>query len=149
MHLRRRAVAGALAMLFLAGACTEYDNGNNTLAERDPSPTAPGNPQTTRPAEGEPTSSPGGSTGTIKIKANDNNTFDPKTIDAKAGDLTIEMTSTGVAPHTFTNADLGVDVNANGGQTASISLKALKPGTYKFVCKYHESQGMVGELKVA
>ncbi|HEV2890274.1 MAG TPA: cupredoxin domain-containing protein [Frankiaceae bacterium] len=147
MHLRRRAVVGVLAMTFLAGACTEYDNGNNTLAERDPSPTAVGNPQTTRPAEGEPSDAPNGQGGPIKLEAKDN-AFEPKTIEAKTGDVTIEMKNTGVAPHTFTNADLGVDVNANAGQTANVSLKAVKPGTYKFVCKYHESLGMVGELKV-
>lgn len=139
MHLRRRAVAGVLAMAFLTGACTEYDNGNNTLAEQDPSPTAPGGPQTTGPAV-----VPGGP---IPLEAKDN-VFEPKTIEAKAGDITIEMKNTGVAPHTFTNADLKVDVNADGGKTATITLTGVQAGTYKIICKYHESIGMVGELKV-
>lgn len=139
MHLRRRAVVGALAMAFLAGACSEYDNGNNTLSERDPSPTAPGGPQTTGPAQ-----EPGGP---IKLDAA-NNAFNPKTIEAKAGDVTIEMTSSDTAPHTFTNADLKVDVNVDAGKTGTIELTGLAAGTYKFVCKYHEAAGMVGELKV-
>lgn len=149
MHLRRRAVAGAFAMLFLATACTEYDNGNNTLAEQDPTPTAVGNPQTTRPAEGNsPTVSPGGGGGgAIPLEAKDN-VFEPETVEAKAGDITIEMKNTGVAPHTFTNADLKVDVNADGGKTAMVELKGVKAGTYKIICKYHEAIGMVGELKV-
>jgi plastocyanin len=142
MHLRRRAAAAALALttVFALGACTEYDNGNNTLAERDPSPTAAGDPRTTGPAESEPG-------GTIKLEAKDN-VFEPKTIEAKAGAVTIEMNNTGVAPHTFTNADLKADVNADAGKTVTINLTDLKPGTYKFVCKYHEVLGMVGELKV-
>ena len=147
MHLRRRAVAGAFAMLFLATACTEYDNGNNTLAGHDPSPTAVGNPQTTRPAEGESPTAPAGGGGAIPLEAKDN-VFEPKTVEAKAGDVSIEMKNTGVAPHTFTNADLKVDVNADGGKTATVELKGVQPGTYKFICKYHEALGMVGELKV-
>lgn len=138
MHLRRRAVAGVLAMAFLTGACTEYDNGNNTLSEQDPSPTATGGPQSTGPAP-----APGGP---ILLEAKDN-VFDPKTIEVKAGDVTIDMKNTGVAPHTFTNADLKVDVNANGGQTVPVKFTA-QPGTYKIICKYHETIGMVGELKV-
>lgn len=148
MHLRRRAVAGAFAMLFLATACTEYDNGNNTLAEQDPSPTAVGNPQTTRPAEGTPSASAAtGGGGAIPLEAKDN-VFAPVTVEAKAGDITIEMKNTGVAPHTFTNADLKVDVDAQGGKTAMVELKGVKAGTYKIICKYHEAIGMVGELKV-
>ena len=141
MHLRRRAVAGAFAMLFLATACTQYDNGNNTLTQREATPTPVGDPHSTGPA-GSP--APGGA---IALEAKDN-VFAPKTIEAKAGDITIEMKNTGVAPHTFTNGDLKVDVNANGGETAKIEIKGAAAGTYKIVCKYHEAIGMVGELKV-
>jgi plastocyanin len=59
------------------------------------------------------------------------------------------MKNTGAAPHTFTNADLKVDVNADAGKSAEIKLTDVKPGTYKFVCKYHEALNMVGELKVS
>jgi len=139
MHLPRRATAGALATLtVLAMGCTKYDNGNNTLTESSPTPA--GDPRTTKPAE-----QPAG--GTIALEAKDNE-FAPKTIEVKAGPATIDMKNTGAAPHTFTNADLKVDVNADAGKTATISLTDLKPGTYKFICKYHEALGMVGELKV-
>jgi plastocyanin len=143
-HLRGLA-AGALALttVIALGACTENDNGNNTLSNRTLEPSAVGAPQSTGPA---PT---GGQTagGKIPLEAKDN-VFAPTTIEAKAGDVVIEMKNTGALPHTFTNTDLKVDVNANGGQTADVELKGLKAGTYKFICKYHETIGMVGELKV-
>lgn len=152
MSPRRRAVLLApLAALALV-ACVEADNGNNTLAVQDgeqtPSaaePTAPGAPQSTAPAR---PGQGGNAGGAIDLEANDND-FVPATIDAKAGDITIEMRNTGKAPHTFTNADLKVDVNANAGETATIKLTGVKPGTYKIICKYHETIGMVGELKVS
>ena len=142
MYLRRRAACAALALTtaFSVIACTEADNGNNTLAN-DPSAPAPstpqGGPQTTAPAR------PGED---IPLEAKDND-FVPKEISAAAGDITIVMKNTGVAPHTFTNADLGVDVNADPGQTANVEIKGAKPGTYTFICKYHQPQ-MVGELTV-
>ena len=143
MHLPRRATAGALALLaVLTIGCTEYDNGNNTLAERDKSPTPAGDPRTTKPADNQPGGTP------IALEAKDM-AFEPKTIEAKAGAITIEMKNTGAAPHTFTNADLKVDVDAAAGKTATINLTDVKAGTYKIICKYHESLGMVGELTVA
>lgn len=140
MHLLRRATAGALAvtLAFALGACNANDNGNNTLVGRD-NKTPAGDPRTTGAA------APGG---TIELEAKDNE-FVPKTIEAKAGAITIEMKNTGALPHTFTNAALKADVNADGGKTASINLTDVAPGTYKFICKYHEALNMVGELKVS
>lgn len=153
MYLRRRravaAVFAAVSALSLTG-CVEADNGNNTLAyaktEQPSAPsTPPGNPQSTAPAR---PGQDGGAGGAIDLEANDNN-FVPKDITAAAGDITIEMRNTGLAPHTFTNkAELNVDVNANAGQNATIKLTGVKAGTYKIICVYHETIGMVGTLTV-
>jgi plastocyanin len=141
MHLRRAAVAAlAFSTLFGLAACNKNDTGNNTLVGRkSPSPASSGGPQTTAPAEA------GG--GPVALAAKDNE-FDPKAITAKAGAVTIEMKNNGVSPHTFTSTDLGVDVNVDAGKTGTIQIADAKPGTYKFVCKYHESLGMTGELTV-
>ena len=149
MFLRRRALAAAFAAAaaFSLAACVEADNGNNTLAVDETgapsaSSSAPGAPQTTAPAR-----PPAG--GPIDLEAKDN-VFVPEQITAAAGDIVITMRNTGQAPHTFTNPQLKVDVNANGGQDAEVKLTGVQPGTYKFVCKYHETLNppMVGELTV-
>lgn len=135
----RRAAAGALALctVIALGACTKQDNGNNTLVDSRPEPTnTGGGPQTTAPAAGAP-----------ELEAKDN-AFAPKDLTVAAGDVTITMKNTGAAPHTFTLADPKADVNVDAGKTAEIKLTGLKAGTYKFVCKYHESLGMTGELTV-
>jgi plastocyanin len=134
----RRAAAGALALstVIALGACTKQDNGNNTLQDAKPG--------TTTPSGGSPSSAPAGAP---EIDAKDNE-FVPKNLTVNAGDVTITMKNTGAAPHTFTLADPKVDVNVDAGKSAEIVLTGLKAGTYKFVCKYHESLGMTGELTV-
>lgn len=150
MSLRRRAASAAVALTvaFALGACNEADNGNNTFADdlggaasTGPAATAPGAPQSTAPAR------PGGEGEAIDLEAKDNE-FVPAQITAPAGTITIVMRNTGVAPHTFTNKDLKVDVNADGGKTAEIKLTDVKPGKYHFICTYHEALKMVGDLTV-
>jgi plastocyanin len=139
MHLARRAAAGvaAITAAFALAACSPQDNGNNTLAGTK-SPGVQGGPQTTAPAEaGAP----------LTVDAKDN-AFAPKTIAAKAGDITITVKNTGAAPHTFTSAELNADQAIDPGKETSITLTGVKAGTYKFVCKYHETLGMTGEITV-
>lgn len=136
MPVLRRLAIGAMAfgLTVTLGACTQNDNGNNTLVGRktsSPTPSGPG-----APADGP-----------VSLEAKDNE-FVPKSIAAKAGDITIEFKNTGVAPHTFTATDFSVDQNVNAGASATLTLKDAKPGTYKFVCKYHESLGMTGTITV-
>lgn len=148
MYRRRRVTSAALALaaVLVASACTEADNGNNTLAGVSQQPEVTSAAPT--PTEGAATTPPaGGGDGEIKLEAKDNE-FVPKDITAKAGTINILMDNTGVAPHTFTNKDLGVDVNANGGEQAKIKIENAKPGTYTFICIYHEALKMVGELTV-
>ena len=139
MHLARRALTAAVALTtaYALAACTPNDNGNNTLAGTK-SPSAQGGPQTTAPAEAG---------GSVAVVAKDNE-FAPKTLTAKAGDITIALDNTGAAPHTFTSTELKVDQAIDAGKKTSISLTGVQPGTYKFVCKYHETLGMTGELTV-
>jgi plastocyanin len=142
MLTRLASGAAAVTLLLVLGGCAENDNGNNTLVGQSESPsaspTAPGHPASTAAA-------PQG--GAIALVAKDME-FAPKEVEAKAGTVSIEMKNTGAAPHTFTSTELHVDQNADAGKTVTFTLDGVKPGTYKFICKYHESIGMVGELKV-
>lgn len=135
MPVLRRLAIGAVAFGLTAalGACTQNDNGNNTLVgRRSNSPTPTGTGQAGGP---------------VSLEAKDNE-FVPKQLTAAAGDITIEFKNTGVSPHTFTSTDFSVDQNVNAGSSATLTLKGAKPGTYKFVCKYHESLGMTGTITV-
>jgi plastocyanin len=156
MSLRRRAASAAVALtaLFSVAACTEADNGNNTLAGVSQAPATPGASDASAPG-GAPSSAPGAPQTTaparagedIELEAKDNE-FVPLEISAKAGTFTIVMKNTGLAPHTFTQKDLNVDVAAQAGETAKIKIENAKPGKYHFVCIYHLSVKMEGDLTV-
>jgi plastocyanin len=49
--------------------------------------------------------------------------------------------------HTFTVPDRGIDVAIDPGQSRQLQL-LLPPGTYTFVCRFHERVGMKGTLTV-
>ena len=73
-------------------------------------------------------------------------TFSPSTITVKQGD-TIKLDNVSDTPHTFTVTGQNIDVETQPGKTAQVTID-LPPGTYPFVCRFHESMGMTGTLVV-
>jgi hypothetical protein len=51
------------------------------------------------------------------------------------------------SPHTFTVTGTSLSLTNDPGQTQSAVI-SLAPGTYPFICLFHESLGMVGTLVV-
>jgi plastocyanin len=50
--------------------------------------------------------------------------------------------------HTFTVAELGIDVAVDGGDTVNFDFTFDKPGVYTLICIPHEALGMVGTITV-
>ena len=81
--------------------------------------------------------------------------FNPKTLSAKAGNVTIDYKNPSPVPHNL--ALLGADGKPLGSPTqigannAGQVMAKLAAGTYKYICQVpgHEQAGMVGELKVS
>ena len=71
-------------------------------------------------------------------------TFSPSTITVKQGD-TVTLDNVSDTPHTFTVTGQIIDVETQPGKTAQVTID-LPPGTYPFVCRFHESTGMTGTL---
>jgi plastocyanin len=91
----------------------------------------------------------GPSTETISIHAG-NFYFKPKTITAKPGIATIELTSDSNAHDlVFDDAYPGFQLEVSGGSTDSSKID-LKPGKYTFYCSFpgHRAAGMEGTLTV-
>jgi FtsP/CotA-like multicopper oxidase with cupredoxin domain len=70
-----------------------------------------------------------------------------------AAPLTFEVTNAGTAVHTFavqTDAKVYQTEQIPPGSSATLSVDALDPGTYKMYCSItgHEDLGMIGELMV-
>jgi plastocyanin len=89
--------------------------------------------------------------GKIDVNAKDPYNFDVKTINAKAGQLTITLHEKGSQTHTFTISDPKFEITvtpSNPVATGQVTLQAGK--TYSFKCSYdgHAAAGMVGKIVV-
>src|SRR5687767_4169815 len=89
-------------------------------------------------------SSGGDESGSVTLTAADF-AFSPADLSAGAGD-TIEFTNEDDTEHSFTSEEAGIDEDAEGGGSVSISLADVEPGSYEYVCKYHPE--MTGNLEV-
>ena len=157
MHLlqtRRGLLMGFVVLALVAAAC-----GSKATANEGSS--GGGGGTTTSPTTG-PTGSSGGSgytggggygaggggmTATTVMEGPGNSfTFSPSTVTVKQGQ-TITLDNVSTTAHTFTVTGQGIDVENQPGKTARVTID-LPPGTYPFVCRFHESMGMTGTLVV-
>jgi plastocyanin len=89
----------------------------------------------------------GGMTATTVMEGPGNSfTFSPSTVTVTQGE-TITLDNVSTTAHTFTVTGQGIDVETQPGKTAQVTID-LPPGTYPFVCRFHESMGMTGKLVI-
>ena len=131
MHIAKRSlILASVAVLALTGAaCGGSDEGTS---------------ETTSSGSEDAGSGSGGDS--ISVVAQDNE-FDPTSIAVPSdGEVTIEFTNEGAAPHTFTVPGSDVDTGTvDPGESATVTLSG-EDGT-EFVCTIHlESDDMKGEI---
>lgn len=84
----------------------------------------------------------------ITVELNDDY-FNPDVITISNGETTkLLLKNVGKKEHTFTVKKLGIDVEVQPGKEKTITVKPKKTGTYELICRYHEQEGMVGEVIV-
>jgi plastocyanin len=71
--------------------------------------------------------------------------FSPTSLTVAAGD-SIEFTNEDDAEHSFTSEDAGIDQDVAASSSTTIDTGDVEPGTYDFICKYHDT--MKGTLEV-
>ncbi|WP_087974819.1 cupredoxin domain-containing protein [Oceanobacillus rekensis] len=75
--------------------------------------------------------------------------FNPDAITIASGETTeLLLKNVGQKEHTFTVEKLGIDVELQPGEQKTITVKPEETGTYELICRYHEQEGMVGEVIV-
>jgi len=101
-------------------------------------------------------SSGGGASSAVKLAADPSQiAYDTDSLSAKAGNVTIDFNN----PNSALGHDVCVEVEGGSelgcsdvvtGDSTSLDLKNVKPGTYKFFCSVdaHEQAGMEGTLNV-
>ncbi len=142
------ALPALIALVALAG-CGSSNSSTTTTKEAAPATTAATTTSTTTG------SAPASGSSTVSLAANPSGQleYNTKTLSAKAGKVTINMTNMAplehdVAVESSSGKVLGQTPTFSGG-TKSLTLE-LKPGTYKFFCTVpgHRQAGMEGTLTV-
>lgn len=73
--------------------------------------------------------------------------FNPDVITIAKGEPTkLLLKNEGQKQHTFTVEKLGIDVEVQPGEQKAIIVKTEETGTYDLICRFHEKEGMVGEV---
>jgi plastocyanin len=90
-----------------------------------------------------------GETGKVEIEMYDDY-FEPTILNGEPGQtVTLELKNEGNNPHTLTISDEGVDTEVQPGDEAEADVTFPQSGELVFVCRFHESNGMVGALEVS
>jgi plastocyanin len=142
MRLLRGVLAtAAVAVFVLAVAGCGGSNGDES-SEEGGSTTIAG-----MTAELHGTKDVSGETGKVEVELDDDY-FEPTILEGKPGQtVTLELMNEGNSTHTLTISDQGVDQEVQPGDEAEVDVTFPKSGELAFVCRFHESKGMVGALE--
>lgn len=88
-----------------------------------------------------------GANADVSVSLN-NYLFDPGTVKVGMGDVVAVRNGNARTPHTFTVVGEDVDLELAPLTTETVTID-LAPGTYELICRFHESLGMSGTLKVS
>lgn len=85
----------------------------------------------------------------VVIDAVDGNQFAPNVISAMPGRIRVTVTNTSVVPVDFAIPLLNVhSPTIFAGNSETVMVDATAAGDYRFVCTFHEHDGMIGDLIV-
>ena len=146
MGLLRRLpiLAAAVFLLVGAAACGGGGYGGSDKSEEGGTTTIGG-----VQAESHGTKDVSGKTGKVEIEMYDNY-FEPTILKGKPGQkVTLELKNEGKAAHTLTISEQSIDQEVQPGDEAEVDITFPQSGELTFVCKFHQSSGMVGALEAS
>ena len=132
---------GLAAMLALAVVASACSSGSSPSSSGSQPPASPSASQSTDSGGG----TGGATTATVQAGAG-GFVFSPNTVTIAEGGV-ITVKNVGTVHHTFTIQSKGINDVLNPGASAKVTVD-LSPGTYTWVCTFHQSQGMTGTLTV-
>lgn len=161
MRMSKAVAAGALALALLGAACANDDGGNAGSGAGATGGAATGSTGSSGSSGGGAYGgaggygSSGGTTGSTSTGGGSsvltltqvNYQFTPARITVHQGDTITVSDTNPNTPHTFTVTGTDIDVSNDAMSSQDVTID-LAPGTYPFICRFHESQGMTGTLVV-
>ena len=133
-HDKRGLLIGIIALALVTVACGKGASASeNTGAPTSPSmsPSPSGMPSKTK---------------TLVEGPGNAFAFMPSKITVSRG-TTLKLDNVSDAAHTFTVTGQGIDVETQPGENSQVTID-LRPGSYPFFCRFHQSLGMTGTLVV-
>ena len=134
-------VITALSLLFVAAGCGGSSGSSNESA---------GTTSTTimgSQVESHGTKDVSSESGKVEIELYDNY-FEPTVLKGKPGQMVeLELKNEGSATHSFELADQSIDKVIQPGDETETDVKFPASGELKFVCTFHEGEGMIGALQ--
>jgi|SRR5262245_12898331 len=132
----------ALFLLFAAAACGGSNSSSSDESESTTSTTIGGTQ-----VESHGTKDVSTESGKVEIELYDNY-FEPTVLKGKPGQMVeLELKNEGSATHSFVLAEQSVDKVIQPGDETETDVKFPPNGELKFVCKFHEGEGMIGALQ--
>ena len=134
-------IAAALS-LFAAAGCGGYGGGSKESDEGGGTTTIAG-----MQTESHGTKDVSDETGKVEIEMYDDY-FEPTVLKGTPGQkVELELKNEGENPHTLTISDQSVDKEIQPGDEGEVDVTFPQSGQLEFVCRFHESKGMVGALQ--
>jgi plastocyanin len=134
----------ALALVLALAACGGYGSSDKGDEGEGGSTTIGG-----MTAELHGTKDVSDETGKVEIEMYDDY-FEPTVLKGTPGQtVTLELKNEGANPHTLTISDQNVDQEVQPGDEAEADVTFPETGELTFVCRFHESKGMIGALEVS
>jgi plastocyanin len=135
-------VITALSLLFVAAGCGGSSSSSSDSSEGTTSTTIMGTQTESHGTKDVTTAS-----GKVEIELYDNY-FEPTVLKGKPGQMVeLELKNEGNATHSFTLAEQSVDKVIQPGDETETDVKFPASGELKFVCKFHQGEGMIGALQ--
>lgn len=150
LHGKQGLLIGISALALVAVACGKSASAStNGTATPAPTPSPSMAPSPSYGGSNTGGSSSGGMPSNAKsVVEGPGNSFSfmPSTITVRQG-ATLTLNNVSSTAHTFTVTGEGIDVETQPGRTSQVTID-LKPGSYPFFCRFHQSLGMTGTLVV-
>jgi plastocyanin len=135
----------ALFIVFIAAGCGGSSKSSSSSGSEGTTSTTVGGTQ----VESHGTKDVSNESGKVEIELYDY-FFEPTILKGKPGQkVELELKNKGSAAHTFTLAEQSVNKEIQPGDETETEVTFPQSGQLKFVCTFHQSQGMIGALQTS
>jgi len=132
----------ALVLLFVAAGCGGSSKSSSGEESESTTSTTIGGTQ----VQSHGVKDVSDETGKVEVELDDYY-FDPTILKGKPGEkIELELKNEGNTTHTFTIAEQSINKEIQPGDETEVDVTFPQSGALKFVCTFHQSQGMVGAL---